>query len=439
MAATSWSAVLCLRGAPLLILMIGFAAAAAGQTNNQAPANNTNPKPVHTPGIKIGVPKPSPQQIPESSVLPAGTEAGTGTYPANYSEDIPAQGNESRRGEFVIAPIPFSNEAITFGLIPVVDYLFHPNPADKDSPPSSLILAGMIATRSSWALGGGASLYLKHDRFRIQTFAGHGTVGYDIFGVGTASGDLGQKIPIRQGGDLAMFEVLVRLKGKLYLGPRFNYRKLSAMLGLDESNASLPGGLSPDDLGSEFASHAFGLKVLLDTRTDVFYPVGGHKVQFIADFFHGTRTSANLPEKSLNYQNYEIAYNQYHSLTSSQVLAFRAMSCVVNGDPPFYELCQFGSSSDLRGYQPGRFRDRLMFAVQAEYRQVLSPRWGFVFFGGVGEVAHTWNSFTAGNLLPAGGTGVRFNLSKKQRVNMRADIAYGKTGLSWNFSLGEAF
>jgi hypothetical protein len=80
-----------------------------------------------------------------------------------------------------------------------------------------------------------------------------------------------------------------------------------------------------------------------------------------------------------------------------------------------------------------------MFAAQSEYRRILSPRWGFVLFAGVGEVAHAWDSFTAGNLLPAGGTGVRFNLSKKERINLRGDMAYGTTGWSWNFSLGEAF
>jgi len=59
---------------------------------------------------------------------------------------------------------------------------------------------------------------LKQDRFRITAFGGHGTVGYDIFGVGNAGGDQGQTIPIRQGGSLVLLEVLFRLKGKFYLG-----------------------------------------------------------------------------------------------------------------------------------------------------------------------------------------------------------------------------
>src|SRR5262249_3974825 len=109
------------------------------------------------------------------------------------------------------------------------------------------------------------------------------------------------------------------------------------------------------------------------------------------------------------------------------------------GNPPFYELCQFGAFGDIRGYQPGRYRDNRMFATQAEYRRILSKRWGFSVFGGIGEVAPSWNKFSADNLLPGGGLGARFNLSKQERINLRADIAYGKNGWSWVFSLGEAF
>jgi hypothetical protein len=35
--------------------------------------------------------------------------------------------------------------------------------------------------------------------------------------------------------------------------------------------------------------------------------------------------------------------------------------------------------------------------------------------------------------------GVRFNLAKHDRINLRADVGYGNTGWSWTFALGEAF
>jgi len=387
--------------------------------------------------VRIGVPQPSPQVFPSSSVLPAGADAaGNADYPPTQDE---AAATSPKRGEFVIAPIPFSNQVFSFGLAPVVEYLFHLGSNDQKSPPSSLVLGGMITEHDSWAIGGGGRFILSHDRYRVSVFGGHGTVAYDLFGVGNQGGDAGHEIPIRQGGDLAFAQVLFRVRGKFFLGPRFNYRRLTARLNSDTQSVPLPAGLNPADLGALFSSHAFGLEALHDTRSDMFYPTRGHEFQFVGDFFNGTETLLNLPERDVGYQQYQASYNQYLPLSLRQVLAFRGMVCAVDGDPPFYELCQFGSMSDIRGYQPGRYRDRRMFAGQSEYRRILSPRWGFVVFAGAGEVAHAWNLITGDNLLPAGGTGVRFNLSKKERINLRADIAYGTTGWSWNFSLGEAF
>lgn len=48
-----------------------------------------------------------------------------------------------------------------------------------------------------------------------------------------------------------------------------------------------------------------------------------------------------------------------------------------------------------------------------------------VAFGGLGEVAPSVSKFHYQSLLPAGGGGLRFKLSKKYDVNLRADIAQG--------------
>lgn len=390
--------------------------------------------------IELGVPEPSPQPFPPSPVLPAGADAAGGNdYPPSSETTQPNSPPPARRGELVIAPIPFSNQVFSFGLAPVVEYVFHLDRNDRVTPPSSLVVGGMIATGGSWAIGGGGRLFLKQDRYRLSFFSGHGNVKYDLFGVGNSGGNAGKAIPIEQGGDLAFTEVLFKLKGKLYAGPRFNFRRLTANLTLSADNFNLPPGVDSFEFGSLFNSYAPGVDVQHDTRSDLFYPTSGHVFQVVGDFFRATETLQQTVNRDLTYQEYQTSYNYYLPLSPSQVLAFRGMLCDVDGSPPFYELCQYGSMSDIRGYQPGRFRDRRMFAAQAEYRKALNNRWGFVVFVGDGEVAHTWGSFDANSLLPGGGVGGRFNLVRKQRINLRADVAYGTTGLSWNFSLGEAF
>jgi hypothetical protein len=145
-----------------------------------------------SPAVRIDIPRPSPQQFPGSSVLPAGIDTASGSYPSSSSNSSASSGTSTRRGEFVIAPIPFSNEAFSFGLVPVVAYVFRINQNDKSSPPSTVLVTGLVATGDSWAVGGGGKFYFKDDRFRLTGFGGKGDVGYEIFGVGSESGDAGE-------------------------------------------------------------------------------------------------------------------------------------------------------------------------------------------------------------------------------------------------------
>ena len=43
------------------------------------------------------------------------------------------------------------------------------------------------------------------------------------------------------------------------------------------------------------------------------------------------------------------------------------------------------------------------------------------------------------NLLPSGGAGLRYALAEENHVNMRVDVAYGKSGPAIHFGAGEAF
>ncbi len=404
---------------------------APSSPNTQAAAPSQSQNEKH---IQLGV---VDTPFPQSPIFPSG--AATNSDAPNTGG--PGHPSSESKSELVFAPIPFSNQALTWGIIPVAQYLFPASKDDSTSPRSFVVGVGMVAEGISWAVGGGGKFYLHKDRFRITTFGGHGTVAYDLFGAGTASGDAGLSIPIRQGGNLGQGEFLVRIFGKLFVGPRYNYRDLTANLNLSVGTATLPEGLDPDDFGSQFITHGPGFKLLQDSRNSQFYPTLGNEFQFYGDFFSATRTAtAVLPEKHLGYQTYQLSENHYFSLASKDVLAVRGMLCSEQGeDVPFFELCQFGALGDIRGYEPGRFRDRRMFAVQAEYRRILTPRWGFTAFAGVGQVAPSWKSFSTENLLPGGGVGVRFNLAKHDRINLRADVAYGNTGWSWTFALGEAF
>ena len=85
-----------------------------------------------------------------------------------------------------------------------------------------------------------------------------------------------------------------------------------------------------------------------------------------------------------------------------------------------------------------------MFATQAEYRlnipsQKFLGRFGAVAFGGVGGVEKQFSDIAWEDLLPAGGGGIRFRLTKKDHINFRIDYGIGKVGHTLSMGIGEAF
>ena len=80
-----------------------------------------------------------------------------------------------------------------------------------------------------------------------------------------------------------------------------------------------------------------------------------------------------------------------------------------------------------------------MLVSQAEYRWEAWKRLGFVGFGGIGEVAPNVRDFNVHNLLPGGGIGVRYRITRENHTNIRFDYAWGKNSHEAYFFIGEAF
>jgi outer membrane protein assembly factor BamA len=184
---------------------------------------------------------------------------------------------------------------------------------------------------------------------------------------------------------------------------------------------------------------AIGPRVQFDTRDNTFYPKSGVFIDSGIDFF------AEAIGSKFTYQYTKIAFNKYVSLKDRHIVAFRGMGCAATGDRvPFYDLCLFGTTNDLRGYAAGRFQDRRMFATQAEYRFTLPQkgflgRFGLVGFGGVGGVGAKFSDISIADMLPSGGAGIRFRLTKQNPINFRVDYGFGKVGNTLSIGIFESF
>jgi hypothetical protein len=364
------------------------------------------------------------------------------------SEDTPIknQQNGGKRGEFLAAPIPIVSPTIGAGLEWAVGYLFPFSRDDKISPHSAVGVGGLFTNNGSRGLAVGGKLYVKEDKYRFTLGGGGAKINADIYGVGCEAGDRGSYVPLTGTGVGIIGESLFRIGKVFYIGPRFQYRDLTLKLNREELNLPVTPPPSLTGVIEEIAPSlgqqrtvAIGPRFQWDTRGDKYYPQDGIFLDSGIDVF-----SKALGSK-FTYQYYKIAVNKYMRVGKRQVIAVRGMGCAAEGDHvPIYDLCLFGNSNDLRGYPGGRYQDRRMFATQAEYRLTMPPirvlgRFGIVAFGGVGGVGKNFSDINWEDLLPAGGGGLRFRLTNKDKVNFRVDYGVGKVGHTFTVGVGEAF
>jgi Omp85 superfamily domain len=355
--------------------------------------------------------------------------ASSKTKPGQKSKKDKGKKKTKHSGSLVIAPLPIVSPALGAGLIPVLGYIT-PLPAkNKAATPSVFGVGGLITNNGSRGFALGADLYLKQDRYEVEPVYAHGSLDYNLYGVGFANGNAGLKLPLEQAGQLFFIKALRRIGWDIYAGGRFTNG--SSFITLKPTSGDIPP--IPPGVGLHTELRALGMEVSRDSRPNRFYPLKGSVIDFTGDFF-----AQDLGSK-YSFQSYKFTFNKYVSLTNRQVLAYNLNLCGVGGSPPFYGNCIYGSNNELRGYTAGRYLDRYMFATQLEYRLVL--RWGFgvVGFGGVGGVAPGADQWRSNQLLPAGGTGIRYLLNKKYHVNLRTDFAWGKDNFTWGLGVGEAF
>jgi Omp85 superfamily domain len=336
----------------------------------------------------------------------------------------------ARRGALLVAPLPVSSPAVGSGIIPVLGYIFPMSTRDKISPPSVIGAAGLVTNNGSRGFAVGGQLFLKENTYEITAGFAHGNVNYDIYGTGIAAN---LRLPLKQTGEAFFGEFLRRIGWKFFAGPRFlTGRSFVTVRPNTVSNFPIPA-----EVGLHANVTAIGARLARDTRPNHFYPISGTFFAFTSDFFSQTLGS------KYSFQSYRTQFDKYWSLSEKQVIAYDGYFCATGGTPPFYGNCIYGTNNELRGYTAGRYFTRYALATQLEYRLVLPKRFGLVAFGGVGGVipggSQLLQRVQNSQFLPDGGGGLRFALSKKYHVNLRADIAQGRDGHTFGMGVGEAF
>lgn len=345
-------------------------------------------------------------------------ETLTSTVAPEASEGVAMKVRESRGIDWVALPIPISNPTVGTGLALAVMALYRVGGATSPSNTA----AGVFKTDNE-SKGGGVlqETYLGNSIWQVNGALAKADLNLDFYGIGEDQADQDAAVPISQQVEGGAVWVMARVLPGLSVGPRYRLDSVRVQA------VDLP------SLDVDLREATLELLVQYDTRDVRFGPAKGWYVELSAGF-----TDKELGG-DISYQRHTLAANWYRTLSPSLVLGARAALCSASDDAPFFAMCQFGQSSDLRGYVVGRYRDQAMFATQVELRWRAWKRLGFVAFGGLGDIAGELSGLSVDDPLSSGGAGVRFLASPQNRVNVGVDVAWADGDSSVYFRIGEAF
>ena len=354
--------------------------------------------------------------------------------PTQPIEDVSEQVEATRdkdadpnKKSLLIVPIPQSSPTLGTGLTLGAGYFYNPN----NSREPWITAVGVMATSNgSRALGALHKMALADDTIRITVFAGLADVNLKYYGQGPIAAQRDLFVELNENGWATMLQGQKEVSEDLFVGAKFTYLDVTTSIHRDEP-------LFPD---AEIPRAEF------DAKLSMVGPIVSYDLRDSSlNTQNGLLLSASLMfaddaiGSDFNYDKLLAAANVYRQLRPGTVVAGRASLCRVSGGAPFFDMCMFGASSDLRGYDSGKFRDNASWAVQAEIRQHLSGKFGIVGFAGFGGTAPSLLDIDETEFLPSGGVGLRFMPVKAANTNVRVDYAWGKDGGALYISVGEAF
>jgi hypothetical protein len=228
--------------------------------------------------------------------------------------------------------------------------------------------------------------------------------------------------------------VLKKLANNFFAGPEIDFQQLASVRFIPhgQDNFEKP-------LGSNGSSNlGFGGGVIYDKRHNVLNVRDGGFSELALLHYNKTLGS------DFNFTTIISDNRLYRPINKRDVLAAQLFGQFSVGQPPFNQLSLLGGESLMRGYYQGRFRDRNQLAAQVEYRMLPLPftftkRWGAAVFGSSGTVFDQFSTLRPGNIVWAGGAGIRFLVFPKKDIYSRLDLAFTKEGKGVYIFIGEAF
>lgn len=333
-------------------------------------------------------------------------------------EDLPSEG---RLGNVLAVPIPTSDPTIGTGLIGVTAYFWDQTEAQQAvQPPSVTALGGMYTDSESWAAVLGQTLYWAEDRWRLKT--GVATINLNLPLLGINAAGLPVRLDWEIDGEIVFAELSRAFTRNWYGGVAARYLNLAQSF-----SVSIPA----DEFTLPLRFHAVSLGPILarDSRDSTTYPRAGNYLRAGGLY---TRKSG---DDEARYWSLDLSFSAYHAVHQNVVVAWRAEWCERQDGVPLWDACRVG----LRGFPATDYLGRSSQMAEIEARWQVSPRWGLVAFGGVGQVRNSLAVLEDSDPIPSIGIGLRFLVQQEQGINLRLDYAKSEGQDAVYFFVGEAF
>lgn len=313
---------------------------------------------------------------------------------------------------------------------------FKTDPSDTLIQRSSTPLNIGVSTRGSYFFNSIISTFWFEDRLRIfgelrfrNTPDHYWGVGYDL---ASSNPERNESTAYTRSMWKINPRILWQLREDFFLGLNIDYNRTSA----SDVNPSMMADPAFIEFGPVNFNSGLGLILRYDSR-DV--PVNAWSGMLID--LQGIAYTPVLGGNN-SFTVIQLDIRKYlQILRPGSTLALQAKSRTSQGDVPYSDLSFLGSPYDLRGYYLGHYRDRSMIFGLAEYRHQFMKRdgklsrHGVVGWLGTGSIGAKLSGFRS--WIPNAGFGYRFEA--QPRMNVRAEIGFGKDSMGFYISFNEAF
>lgn len=404
---------------PLVLTAISVSTATA-QSDNDAIDQFTVDMRLGADTISLG----TPAAMDTMSTDSVSTRPGLVRRVADYF--LNADRHANKKFDFGVLPGPHYSSTVGLGLGVVATGLYSLDRSDSTLQKSNVTLYADVTTKGFLMVGIKGNNIFKKERYRLDYRLYVYTFPTQFWGIGFDYGSIdANETDYRRFKLDAMARFTFKVAPNTFVGPIFNYQFVRAT-GIEAKGLPLFSGQA-----HTVQTRQMGISLTYDSRDFILNAYRGWYFQL--DQLFAPRFLGN----DYCFSATELTASTYRRIWKGGILAGEWHSRFTYGNPAWCLLSDAGSTSRLRGYYEGRYRDKNIAEIQVELRQHIWRRNGIAIWVGAGQVFPEAKALRWDKMLPSAGLGYRWEF--KHRVNVRVDYGFTRNGGGFMFNINEAF